>query len=249
MNRVLWAGILALLAAPAAAGIVGEAVDYEVGGETFEGYLARNTDLPQTRGLVVIVHDWDGLTDYEKLRADMLAAAGYTAFAVDVYGKEAKPSSVEEYQKLSGALFADRPLFRERLMGSLAAAQKAAGASGKTVVIGYCFGGGGALEMARAGADVAGFVSFHGALTTPEGEDYSQTKAPVLLLHGAADPYFGMPVLAAAIDEMQSAGVPMDAEVFGGARHSFTVWGSSDYDLDAYTRSWSALQDFLRDRL
>ena len=239
----------AVLATSASAEIVGDYHTYTVGDTTFEGYVARNTDLEATRGTVVIVHDWDGMTDYEERRAEMLAALGYTAFAIDVYGADTDPQSVEEYQSLSGALYGDRELFRDRLLGSLEEARGLPGASGDIVVAGYCFGGAAVLETARAGADAAGFVSFHGGLGTPEGQDWSEAAAPVLLLHGSADPVSGMDALATLLDELQSAGVDHGAQVFGGARHSFTVWGSDDYDLDADRASWEAFTEFLESRL
>ena len=96
------------------------------------------------------------------------------------------------------------------------------------VIAGYCFGGAAVLEAARAGMDMAGFVSFHGGLGTPDGQDYSATSAPVMVLHGSADPVSGMTDLAALMDELQAAGVPHEARIFGGARHSFTVPGSRD---------------------
>jgi dienelactone hydrolase len=237
------------LALPAAAEIVGEAFDYTVDGVTFEGYVARNSDITEPRGTVMIVHDWNGLTDYEERRAEMLAALGYTAVAIDVYGKETDPQSVDEYRALSGALYGDRETFRKRLLGSLEATGRVPGAGGGIVVMGYCFGGAAVLELARSGAETAGFVSFHGGLGTPEGQDYAAVAAPVLLLHGSADPVSGMADLAAALDMMQAAGKPHAAQVFGGARHSFTVWGSRDYDLAADTGAWEALLDFLDDRL
>jgi len=237
---------LAFLAAlPATAEITGAPVTYEVGGTNFEGYLVRNTNLAEPRGLVMIVHDWDGLTDYERRRAEMLAAQGYTAFAADVYGVDADPQTVDDNRRLSGALYADRETFRARLLGALEAARAVEGTPQEAVVMGYCFGGAAVLEMARAGADVNGFVSFHGGLGTPEGQDYTAAAAPVLLLHGSADPVSGMDDLAALLDQLQGAGVPHDAQVFGGARHSFTVFGSGDYDVAADSKSWSALQAFL----
>jgi dienelactone hydrolase len=248
MFRFLTATALsaAALAAPAAAEIVGESFTYEVGGTMFEGYVARNTNTTP-RGSVLIVHDWDGMTDYEMARADMLAAMGYTAFAVDVYGADTDPQRFEEYRALSGALYADRALFRARLLGSLEAASQIEGWGEDVVAAGYCFGGAAVLEMARAGADVDGFVSFHGGLGTPEGQDYSATSAPVLLLHGSADPVSGMADLAALLDALQGAGVEHDALIFGGARHSFTVFGSGDYDLEADQGAWSAFTAFLDD--
>lgn len=233
------------IAGPAQADLVGEAFEYEVGGTVFEGYVASNTDLPETRGTVLIVHDWDGLTDYEEQRADMLAGLGYTAVAIDVYGRDNRPTSMEENQQRSGELYADRDLFRERLQGSLDAAMALEGVSGETILMGYCFGGAATLEAARAGMDVDGFVSFHGGLGTPEGQDYSAASAPILLLHGTADPVSGPADLAMVVGEMLEAGVPHDAQLYGGARHSFTVWGSRDYALAADRASWQAFLDFL----
>ena len=233
----------------AKAEIVGEAYGYDVGGESFEGYVAYNTNLEASRGTVLIVHDWDGLTDYEMRRADMLAALGYTAFAIDVYGADVNPQTVDENRALSGALYADRATFQERLLGSIAEAANIPGVTDDMVMMGYCFGGAAALEAARAGAEIDGFVSFHGGLGLPEGQSYADVQAPVMLFHGSADPVSGMADLAALLDELQAAGITHGAEVFGGARHSFTVFGSGDYDLAADQGSWAGLQAFLDARL
>ncbi|EPX79683.1 dienelactone hydrolase family protein [Salipiger mucosus] len=238
----------ACLASAAQAELLTQDHRYEVDGKTFEGYVATNTDVTP-KGTVLIVHDWDGLTDYEKRRAEMLAALGYTVFAIDVYGADENPQSVEENRALSGALYGDRETFRARLMGSIAEADNIPGATEAKVMQGYCFGGAAVLEAARAGADLDGFVSFHGGLGTPEGQDYSATTAPVMLFHGSADPVSGMDAMAAALSQMQEAGVEHGAQVFGGARHSFTVWGSDDYDLEADRGAWDGLLDFLGERL
>lgn len=253
MYRVLTCTALGLAATAAATGasaeIVSEPFTYEVGGTTFEGHAAYNSALPETRGTVLILHDWDGLTDYEIRRAEMLAALGYTGIAIDVYGRDDRPTTMEENQQASGALYADRELFRERLAGSIEAAAGLDAATDGMVMIGYCFGGAGVLEAARAGSGLDGYVSFHGGLDTPEGQDYEAADAPVLLLHGSADPVSGMPALASLLDQLQSAGLEHDAQVFGGARHSFTVWGSDDYDVAADQGSWTALQMFLDETL
>jgi dienelactone hydrolase len=233
-----------LAAGAAKAEIVGEAHRYTVGEMEFEGYVARNTNAPSL-GTVLIVHDWDGLTDYERRRAEMLAELGYTAFAIDVFGAERRPQSMEENRQFTGKLYSDREAFRARLLGAVEAAASIPGATDDKIIMGYCFGGAAVLEAARAGADLAGFVSFHGGLGTPEGQGYDGATGPVLLLHGSADPVSGMADLAAVLDEMQAAGVSHDARVFGGARHSFTVWGSGDYDLSADRGSWDALTEFL----
>ncbi len=248
-TRFLTAALTTLIASAASAEIVGEYHTYTVGDETFEGYVATNTDLETSRGTILIVHDWDGMTDYEERRADMLAAMGYTAFAIDVYGADTDPQGMDDYQALSGALYQDRDLFRARLMGSIAEAANITGATDNMVMMGYCFGGAAALEAARAGADLDGFVSFHGGLDLPEGQDYSGVTAPVMVFHGTADPVSGMNALASLLDNLQEAGVTHDAQVFGGARHSFTVFGSDDYDLDADQGSWAGLQTFLNEAL
>ena len=107
----------------------------------------------------------------------------------------------------------------------------------------------GVLELARTGAETEGFVSFHGGLGLPEGQDYDDVAAPVLIQHGSADPVSGMSDVAALLDALQAAGVEHDAQIHGGARHSFTVYGSGDYDLGADQASWQALTAFLAERL
>ncbi|AHM04845.1 Dienelactone hydrolase [Roseibacterium elongatum DSM 19469] len=250
-KRILASALIATaLPSLAAAEIIGEHVTYTVGDMEFEGYVATNTALETPRGTVLIVHDWDGMTEYEERRADMLAAAGYTAFAIDVYGAETDPQGVDDYRALSGALYGDRAAFRERLMGSIMAAADLPGATDDMVMMGYCFGGAAVLEAARAGADLDGFVSFHGGLPTPEGQDWSMANgAPVMFFHGSADPVSGIGDLGAVMAELNAAGVPHDAAIFGGARHSFTVYGSRDYDVEADQGSWSGLLEFLDDTL
>ncbi|MBK5926624.1 dienelactone hydrolase family protein [Rhodobaculum claviforme] len=236
----------ATVAAPASAQIVTEPLRWEVDGAAFEGMVARNTNLDAPRGVVVIVHDWNGIDAYERGRAEMLAAQGFTAVAVDLFGTDAVLEGIEDYRRETGALYADRGMFRARLSAALEAAGTLPGADAGTVIMGYCFGGAAVLEAARMGADLAGFVSFHGGLTTPEGQDWHDaTGAPMLVLHGSADPVSGMADLGALMDELQAATIPHRAEIYGGALHSFTVWGSDDYDLSADRRAWRALTGFL----
>jgi len=216
---------------------------YSVANQDFKAHVAA--PVGKSLGKVFIIHDWDGLNEYEIKRADMLAALGYEAVALDLFGVDAKLQGFEDYKRETGALYQDRSKFQERI----SAAVKAASASSPTQVpeflIGYCFGGAAVLEGARMGLDLDGFVSFHGGLETPEGQDYNNTKAAVLLLHGSADPVSGMDSLAATLQQMQKAEIAHSAEVYGGARHSFTVPGSRDYNADADEKSWQALLRFL----
>jgi dienelactone hydrolase len=226
----------------AMAGGHGNALEYQVGDKTFSAHVEKAASAP--KGTIYIVHDWNGLDDYEKTRAAMLAEQGYNAVAIDLFGVDAKLEGRDDYRRETGALYKDRGEFRARLAAAISAG-KSLGDGGKAFIIGYCFGGAAVLETARAGMSLDGYVSFHGGLGTPDGQDYSATKAPVLLLHGSADPVSGMEDLASLLNQLKEAGVPHNAEVFGGARHSFTVAGSRDYDADADARSWDALMRFL----
>ena len=244
-RKTLTLGLAAIILATtgqAWAGGHGHQVDYTVSGKTFAGHMEKTDAAP--KGTVFIVHDWNGLDDYEKSRAKMLADQGYDAVAIDLFGVEAVLEGRDDYRRETGALYRDRKEFRARLQAAIDAGQ-AMGRGGKSFIIGYCFGGAAVLETARAGMGLDGYVSFHGGLKTPEGQDYAMTKAPVLLLHGSADPVSGMDDLASLLNQLKDAGVDHDAEVFGGARHSFTVAGSRDYDADADARSWDALMRFL----
>ena len=233
----------------ARAEITGTDYDYRINGAAYQGYVAHNSNLDESRGTVLIIHDWDGLTDYEKRRAEMLASLGYTAFAIDVYGRDNRPTSMQENQQRSGEMYADRAAFQRRLSAALDEVDDIPGGTDNVVVIGYCFGGAGVLELARTGAETEGFVSFHGGLGLPEGQDYDDVAAPILIQHGSADPVSGMSDVAALLDALQAAGVEHDAQIHGGARHAFTVYGSGDYDLDADRASWQALTAFLEEHL
>ena len=235
----------ALLAAASA--LAAEDVRYEVAGEPYLGFFAPAEG--EAKGLVVIVHDWDGLTDYERERARMLSALGYDAFAVDVYGEGVRPESVEEKRAHSGALMGDRPELRTRLAAGMAEARERSAADG-AVVMGYCFGGAAALEMARAAeAEAAGYASFHGGLKTPEGRSWTAESAPLLILHGAADESIPMSDVASLVEELEAAEATFTVEVYSGAPHGFTVFGSDRYVERADRESWEAFTDFLEERL
>ncbi|MEO1068947.1 MAG: dienelactone hydrolase family protein, partial [Cyanobacteria bacterium J06638_6] len=219
------------LSPQAKASIVAESVVYTIDGQPFEGYLAVNENFGGDRPLVLVVHDWNGLDDYEKRRAQMLAEQGYAAFAVDLYGQGVRPSNTDESRAESGKLYADRATMRARLTAGLDQAQMMAGVDGNRVAaIGYCFGGAAVLEMARAGMGVDGFVAFHGGLSTPEGQDYSKTPGRILVLHGSADGAVPMADVAQLAAELDAANVDFNMEIYGGADHAYTVWNGNRYD-------------------
>jgi dienelactone hydrolase len=237
---------LCMFLAPVAAQ-AGEVIDYKIGGESFEGYRANAEG--DSKGLVLIIHDWDGLTDYEKKRADMVAAMGYDAFAVDLYGENNRPATTGAKKAETAKLYEDRERMRTLILGGLAAAHK--DGDQETVVMGYCFGGAAVLELARSGKaeNVAGYASFHGGLATPDGQSYPSDTPPILVAHGGADSSITMDEVAALSRELEAANVPYEIEVYSGAPHAFTVFGSDRYQKRADELSWDAFQDFLATNL
>jgi len=244
MKAPIFAFVLALVPFAAQAG---EAVTYTVDGETFEGY--RSSAPSDPKGLVLIIHDWDGLTQYEMKRADMLADMGYDAFAIDLFGKGNRPTDTAAKKKETGKLYQDRDRMRSLIVGGLQEARKSRGK--ETVVMGYCFGGAATLELARSGQaeGIAGYASFHGGLPTPEGQTYPSNTPPILIAHGGDDTSVTMDDVAALARELESAGVLYEIQVYSGAPHGFTVFGSDRYQKRADEQSWKAFSDFLATNL
>ena len=243
MKKQMIAGLAAAAALVAFGAQAGQSVTYTVDGAAYEGYSAKAQGA--SKGLVLVIHDWDGLTDYEVKRADMLAELGYDAFAVDLYGKGNRPVETGAKKAETGKRYNDREKMRALILAGLAEARKLGG--GNAVVMGYCFGGAAVLELARSGKgrNVKGYVSFHGGLTTPEGQSYPQDTAPILVAHGGADKAIPMEQVAGLSKELEAAGVPYEIQVYSGAPHAFTVFGSNRYRERADMQSWNAFKDFL----
>lgn len=224
--------------------LAGEAVTYTANDEAFEGYLA----LPEgeARGGVLIIHDWDGLNGYERRRAEMLAERGYAAFAIDLFGAGNRPATTEARRAATGALYQDRARMRELMHAGLAAARDR-GLPAASVVIGYCFGGTAALELARSDSTEAirGYVSFHGGLATPPGQAWPEDAPPLLIAHGGADQAVPIGELADLLEELEAAGLTYRAEVYSGARHAFSVFDGERYQPRADEQSWASFLDFL----
>ncbi|MCF8052671.1 MAG: dienelactone hydrolase family protein [Desulfobacterales bacterium] len=234
---------LLLLALPAAAfGAMGNSVTYTIDGRTYEGYYVSPSERAP---FVMLIHDWDGLTDYEVKRADMLAELGYAVFAVDLFGAGVRPTEVKDKRQHTGELYKDREKMRALMYGALDEAKRRGADTKNAVVMGYCFGGAAVLEMARSGADVKGFTTFHGGLKTPEGQDYSNARGQILVMHGSADTAITMDQFAALANELEAAGIPHEMITYGGAPHAFTVWGEDRYREDADQKSWRRFTDFL----
>ena len=240
--RILF--LILFMTSTASAG--GMTVAYDVGGEPYEGYfVSPSPNAP----LVLLIHDWDGLTDYEVKRADMLAAEGYAVFAADLFGAGVRPTKVEDKRQHTGELYKDRTKMRALIQGALDTAKVKGADTGNAVVMGYCFGGAAVLEFARSGADVKGFATFHGGLKTPEGQDYAKAKGKFLIMHGTADSNITMDQFAELANALEKNGIAHEMITYGGAPHAFTVFGEDRYREDADQKSWKRFKEFLADTL
>ncbi|MBI3414213.1 MAG: dienelactone hydrolase family protein [Verrucomicrobia bacterium] len=252
MKILLTIFFAAAFTASAMAAVKTQIIEYQQGETTLEGFLAYDDAVSGKRTGVLVVHQWKGLGDYEKKRAEMLARMGYTVFAVDIYGKGIRPQAQPDAAAMAGKFRGDRPLLRARVAAGLEVLKKHERTDAKRIAaIGYCFGGTTVLELARSGADVAGVVSFHGGLNTPTPDDAKKIEGKVLALHGADDPFVPAKEVAAFEDEMRAGGVDWQLVAYGGAVHSFTDWNAgadnskgAAYNQHADERSWEAMKTF-----
>ncbi len=246
MKLKLISSLLVLLGLATVSFAGGKTVDYQVNGEMYEGYFISPAE---NAPLVLLIHDWDGLTDYEIKRAEMLAEMGYAVFAADLFGKGVRPTEVKDKRQHTGELYKDRDKLRALLAGSLEEARKQGGNIDNAVSMGYCFGGAAVLEQARAGANLKGFVTFHGGLATPEGQDYSNAKGKLLILHGTADANITMEHFADLAKQLEQAGVTHEMITYSGAPHAFTVFDSGRYQKEADEKSWRRFSEYLKETL
>jgi dienelactone hydrolase len=229
-----------------------DTVDYEQGGTILEGYLAYDDSISGKRPGVLIVHQWMGLTDYEKMRAKMLAQMGYVAFCADIYGKGVRPTSPQEAGALAGKFKNDRGLLRARVNAGLDALKNNQYVDpDRVAAIGYCFGGTTVIELARSGAKLNGVVSFHGGLDSPNPADGKNIRCKLLILAGADDPFQKPADLTAFENEMRDSKVDWQITFYGGAVHAFTQrdvdkfnMSGAKYNESADKRSWRAMRDF-----
>lgn len=230
----------------------GTQIDYEADGTPLKGYLAVGGAEQPSVG-VLVVHEWWGRNDYVRQRADQLAALGYTALAVDMYGGGTVADTPDEAGELMNAAFADPAALRARFDAAFArlAAEPSVDPA-RIAAIGYCFGGAVALEMARAGVDLAYVGSFHpGALAT-QNPATPAMRAGVLVGLGADDPFVPAEDRAAFDEEMKVAGVSCDFVQYPGVVHGYTVPAATErgetyglplrYDAAADEDSWTRLQ-------
>ncbi len=248
----------AVLVRPTArAAIKTQTVDYKIGNDTFEGYLAYDDAAKGKRPGVVIYPAWTGISDNEREHAERLAKAGYVAFVADIYGKGLHPKPPQESGAMAGKFMANRPLLRARANAGLDMLKKNPMVdTSKLLAMGYCFGGGSVLELIRSGAPILGTVTFHGSLGTPTPEDAKNIKAHLLVLQGQDDPNTPPDKTADFEKNMEAAHVDLQYVSYSGTAHCYTdVSAGNDnskgaaYNAESDRRSWIAMQDFFKETL
>lgn len=249
--------IIALYSVPSFAG---NNVMYNDGDVKLEGYWVASECSHEPGALpplVLIVHQWKGLGEYEKQRAEMLASECYHAFAIDMYGQGIRPKTTEEAGQQASLYKNDPVLARQRLKAALNfAINQDQTDSDKIAILGYCFGGTMALELARSGAPIKAAISFHGGLFTKAPAQAGTIKASILVHHGANDPHVPPQEVQTFMEEMNRANVDWAATYYAHAVHSFTEKAAGDdptkgvaYNEQADKRSWFATLNFLKERL
>ena len=251
--KLIFSVILVLsMMAPLVAEVVTETVPYFDGDVELEGYIAWDNSQTGKRPGVLVVHEWTGLNDYARMRCRMLAEMGYVAFAVDMYGRGIRPQIPAEASEQAAIYRNDRTLMRRRVTAGLnVLLGNELCDTGRVAAIGYCFGGGTVLELARYGADIAGVVSFHGNLDTPDPTIARNIKCKILVCHGADDPHVPFEQVKGFFEEMSAAKVDYQFIAYSGAVHAFTNPGSGDdpsrgaaYNAEADRRSWEHMKLF-----
>ena len=228
-----------------------EKITYQSGNNSFEGFLAQPEG--DSNPCVLIAHTWAGRDAFVEEKAKLLTELGYAAFAIDMYGDGKIGTSNEENAGMMQPLLDDREELARRALASLDAVSKIDSIdASKIVIMGYCFGGLVAMDLARPGADIKGAVSFHGFLAGPENST-NEIKAKLLALHGDSDPMVGQDQIESFRQEMTSKKVDWQLHVFGGAMHSFTNPEANDpdfgavYSKNADERSWKIFTDLLKE--
>ncbi|KTD52737.1 dienelactone hydrolase family protein [Legionella quateirensis] len=227
---------------------------YQHGAQELHGFLAFDEQIRTPRPAVIVAHDWTGRNDFACQKARMLAEMGYVGFASDVYGQGRLGSTNDEKMALMHPLVSDRSLLRDRLRvayETVAAMPEVD--KNRIAVIGFCFGGLCALDLARSGVDLKGAVSFHGLLNKPEHLESEHIKAKILVLHGYDDPMVKPEQVHAFCQEMSDAKADWQVHMYGHVQHAFTNPQAHDVQLGlvfnslAEHRSWLAMRHFLHE--
>lgn len=229
-------------------------VEYKDEDVLLEGFVAYDDNNHQKRPAILIVHDWSGRNELTKKRAQDLAELGYVGFAIDMFGKGISGNTKEEKQALVAPFFKDRNKLKQRMLAAFNTAKTLPNVDQNQIgVMGYCFGGTCALDLARSGADLKAAISLHGGLAAPEKLEQPKIKAKILVLHGFDDPMVTPDQVMLLGEEMTHAKVDWQVVIYGNAMHAFTNPLANDpgfgtlYDKKADTRSWIEVVQFLKE--
>jgi dienelactone hydrolase len=253
--KIILAAIMLLMAVTVAhAKIVTQPVKYQQNDTVLQGYLAYDDAVSGKRPGVLVVHEWWGLNEFAKQRAEAVAKLGYVALAVDMFGQGKVTQNPEEARRWAEHV-RSTPLMRERARAGLKVLAKQELVDPRRLAaIGFCFGGTTVLELAYSGADLRGVASFHGGLTVPKPEELKNIKASLLILHGANDPHVKLEAVDAFMDALRQSKVDWQVIIFGNAVHSFTnpaagtdISTGVAYNPKAAARSWKYLEVFLKE--
>ena len=232
--------------------ITTRAVEYAHGGKAFEGLLAYDAAKAGKRPAVLVSHAWAGRSAGEEAFAKDLAALGYAGFALDLYGKGVLGKTNEECQALMTPLVSNRPLLQERLLNVIEVVKGLPEVDASRIaIIGFCFGGLCALDVARTGADIRGAASFHGLFGAPGNTRGKKIKAKVIAFHGYDDPMVKPEEILALGNELTEAGADWQIHAYGGVMHAFMNPLANDpafgtvYDKRAAGRAWASMTAFL----
>jgi len=256
---ILLSLLVALTTASTAWGkVTGREVEYRSGDTVLKGYLAEDAAIKGKRPAVLVVHEWWGLNDYARKRARMLAKLGYVALAVDMFGEGKTAQHPDDAGKFAGEVMKNKPAAEARFNAALDfIKQQRSVDPTRIAAVGYCFGGGVVLQMARQGVDLRGVVSFHGTLATDTPARDGAVKARVLVFNGEADKMIPPEQVAAFKAEMEKAGAAFRYVGYPGVMHSFTNPDADSYakkfklplayDRKADRDSWRQTKQFLKE--
>ena len=250
MRVLLSLGLTAFVAASATAAVKTKDVSYTFDGVTFKGQLAYDDAVHGKRPGVLVVHEWWGLNDYAKKRAEELAKLGYVAFACDMYGDGKLTTHPEDATKFASDVRKNVAVWQGRAKAALKVlAENEMVDSTKLAAMGYCFGGSTALQLAYSGADLKAVATFHAALPTPTADQAKAINAKLLVCHGADDFFIKPEAIKSFKDGLDAAKVKYTFESYPGAVHSFTVPGADEhkikgmaYNKEADEKSWTAMK-------
>lgn len=258
MKKILGTLVMAGSAGLAQADMVTRTVDYQIDGEPYQGMLVYDDTVTEPRPGLLMVPNWMGVTNNAATKAQRVAGSDYVVFVADLYGKDIRPADATQAGEAAGKVRGDRALMRKRVNAALEVLKTEAGAqldASRLGAIGFCFGGTAVLELARSGTQIGGVVSFHGNLDTPDTADARAISMPILVLHGADDPYVPPEQVAAFETEMRGAQVSdWQLVSYGGAVHSFTdptanAPGKAQYDERVAARAFNQMRMFFNETL